>query len=59
MQSVQDIQHNPVKTFISFMDELRRTDPELQQNISAVMKELSSAGMDELKEAFGSRIHKQ
>ena len=58
-QSVQDIQNSPVKTFISFMDELRRSDPELQQNISTVMKELSSAGVDELKEAFGSRIHKQ
>ncbi|MBR2727661.1 MAG: DUF2974 domain-containing protein [Solobacterium sp.] len=58
-QSVQDIQQSPVKTFFSFMDELRRSDPELQQNISAVLKELSSTGLDELKEAFDSRIRRQ
>ncbi len=53
IKTLQDIQQNPVKTLFGFFEEINRADSDMKKNISDVLKQLTSTGAEEFRDALG------
>ena len=54
--TVQDIQQNPVKILASFREEMHKADPQMQEAVSDILKQLSARGFEELKDTVSEKL---